>query len=260
MTDGSLRARADEVRDYFRRPGTVSTWWDPENDAAKHFLRRSEAVFSNLIREIPRDVPVLDVGTGRGRFAILAAEVGFTEVTGVDLSEEMLSIARRRADERGVTIRFRCDEAETLASVADDSVGIVSLMEAFDHIPDTRAALQAIHRTLHPGGILIGTFVNARSLYGLLFAVYRALVGRRGMIAQTFSPRVFARHLEATGFVIERQVGIQLLNLPHTRLPLLRWLLSPFRLLGRIEAYMVGDYQGRLSGWCTSVVFAARRQ
>lgn len=260
MTDGSLRARADEVHDYFRRPGTVSAWWDPENDAAKHFLQRSEAVFRDMIREVPRDAPVVDVGTGRGRFAILTAEMGFGDVTGVDLSEEMLSIARRRAAERGLTIRFRCDEAETLASIADNSVRVVSLMEAFDHIPDTQAALQAIHRTLRPGGILIGTVVNARSLYGLLFAVYRALFGRRSMIAQTFSPSEFAGHLKATGFVLERRVGIQLLNLPHTRLPLLRWALSPFRLLGRIEAYLVGDYQGRLSGWCTTVVFVARRQ
>ena len=259
MTDSGLRARADEVHDYFRRPGTVSAWWDPENDAARHFLRRSETVFQNAIRDIRRDVPILDIGTGRGRFAILAAESGFADVTGVDLSEEMLSIARGRAAERGVTIQFRCDEAETLASVADNAAGVVSLMEAFDHIPDTRAALQAIHRVLRPGGVLIGTFVNARSLYGLLFAVYRALFGRR-MIAQTFSPAEFAGHLDAAGFVLERHVGIQLLNLPHTRLPLLRWVLSPFRLLGRIEAYMVGDHQGRLSGWCTTVVFVARRQ
>ena len=99
------------------------------------------------------------------------ADMGFTDVTGVDLSEEMLSIARHRAAERGLSIRFRYDEAEHLESIDDNSVGAISVMEAFDHIPDTRAALRAVHRKLRPGGILIGTVVNARSFYGLLFAV-----------------------------------------------------------------------------------------
>ena len=80
------------------------------------------------------------------------------------------------------------------------------------------------------------------------------------MIAQVFSPSELVAHLEATGFVPERRVGVQLLNLPHTRIPLLKWALSPFRLLGRIEASLIGDYQGRLSAWCTSIVFAARRK
>jgi 2-polyprenyl-6-hydroxyphenyl methylase/3-demethylubiquinone-9 3-methyltransferase len=259
-TAGQLQDRAQEVREYFRRPGTVRLWWDPENDPAKHFLRRSERVFREALDDLPREAPVLDACTGRGRFAMIMAEMGFANVSGVDISEDMLSVAAARAADRGLRIRFAADEAETLATIADRSMAAVSIMEAFDHIPDTRAALRAVHRALRPGGRLIGTITNARSFYGASFAVYRSLIGRRSMIAQVISPRDLAGHLEATGFELERTVGIQLVNFPHTRIPLLRWLLTPFRLLGRLEGAFAEDYRGPLSTWCTSVVFVARRK
>lgn len=75
---------------------------------------------------------------------------------------------------------------------------------------------------LYLAHILMG-IVALITLIMVIDRIYRDLpttLRRRSMIAQVFSPSELVAHLEATGFVLERRVGIQLLNLPHTRIPL----------------------------------------
>ena len=56
---------------------------------------------------------ILDVGTGTGRAARLLRAKG-ADVTGVDASEEMLAVARRRAAEEGTAVRFELGDAHKL--------------------------------------------------------------------------------------------------------------------------------------------------
>ena len=67
---------------------------------------------------------VLDVGTGTGRAALILARGG-AQVTAVDASERMLPIARRRAEEQRVAVRFLVGDAHALdfADRAFDVVG-----------------------------------------------------------------------------------------------------------------------------------------
>lgn len=65
----------------------------------------------------------LDVGTGTGQFAVYLANKGF-EVTGVDLSEEMIATARQNAAQEGLPIRFQTGDAEHL-DFADESFDVV---------------------------------------------------------------------------------------------------------------------------------------
>lgn len=69
-------------------------------------------VWSHLLaRLLPTDRRrVLDIGTGTGLFALLAAELGH-EVTAIDFSERMLAIARRSAVQRGLEVTFQCGDA-----------------------------------------------------------------------------------------------------------------------------------------------------
>jgi 2-polyprenyl-3-methyl-5-hydroxy-6-metoxy-1,4-benzoquinol methylase len=265
MTD--LLQREDEIRDYFSRPGTVSAWWHPEKSAAKHFFVHELRIFDLLVRDILSEQPalteesVLDVGTGRGRFAIRLGQLGFGHITGIDLSEEMLSLARENASQQGLEVRFQRDSAESLETVADGSVSLICLMQTFDHIPNTGAALQAVFRKLKPNGILIGTFINQESLYGILFNVYRRLFGSSAMIAQVFAPSEFIRVLQHNGLSLQNLVGVELLNLPHDRIAILRWVLLPFYLIGRIEnALFPNGYRAPLlARHSIEVIFLAQR-
>src|SRR6476619_3172192 len=68
---------------------------------------------------ITPDIPVLDVATGTGNTAIVAARHG-GRVTGLDITPELFETARRRAGEWGVEIDWVTGDAEDLP-FEDDS-------------------------------------------------------------------------------------------------------------------------------------------
>src|SRR5262249_22973193 len=69
-------------------------------------------VLANMVGRI-QDRSIVDVGTGTGRAAILMARGG-ARVTAVDASEQMLEVARRRAAEEQLGIRFMRGDAHAL--------------------------------------------------------------------------------------------------------------------------------------------------
>ncbi len=95
---------------------------------------------------------VLDVGTGTGVLALLAAELGH-EVVGIDLSTGMLAEARQKAAAAGLAIDFREADAEALPAglVGFDAVLARHLLWTLPH-PDR--ALQAWRDAARPGGLV----------------------------------------------------------------------------------------------------------
>jgi SAM-dependent methyltransferase len=100
---------------------------------------------------------ILDLGCGTGRHALILAGRGW-EVTGVDLSVEMLSIARRRADEAGVSgVDLRTGDVRTVR--VGRQFDVVLLMFAVLGYQLTDVDVEATLRTaavhLKPGGVLM---------------------------------------------------------------------------------------------------------
>jgi SAM-dependent methyltransferase len=99
---------------------------------------------------------VLDLGSGAGFDAFLAAErVGPTgRVIGVDMTDEMLALARRNAAARGATnVEFRKGRLEALP-VEDGTVDLVISNCVLNLVPDKAAAFREIGRVLAPGGTI----------------------------------------------------------------------------------------------------------
>jgi ubiquinone/menaquinone biosynthesis C-methylase UbiE len=90
------------------------------------------------------------IGTGRSLPFYLAAN----SLTGVDLSPEMLSHARRRASERGLPVDLRLGDAEALP-VEDASFDTVVCSLSLCTIADVAAAVAEMRRALVPGGRLL---------------------------------------------------------------------------------------------------------
>lgn len=110
---------------------------------------------------------ILDVGCGTGNFSIKLAEKG-CKVIGIDLSEEMLSIAREKAEEKGLDIEFYKMDVYDIG-FENNGFDAVFSMAAFEFIKEPQKAYDEMFRVLKPGGqLLIGT-IHANSSWGRLY-------------------------------------------------------------------------------------------
>lgn len=213
-----LRHLDDEaLKEYFRRVGTVSRWWDPEGGPfAYHF--RSEF---KVLAEFPRPAAgsrVLDVGAGRGLFTIWFARQG-CQVDAVDISAEMLAVARRNVAAAGVADRvtFHEGDAEDLSRFPEGGYDWVSCMHTFDHIPDLPKGLGSMTARLEKGGSLLFTYCPEEALHGILFRFYARFASRfvrlgmeEKLVARLYRFSRIAELLEGRGIALERMAGVGL--------------------------------------------------
>jgi SAM-dependent methyltransferase len=87
---------------------------------------------------------VLDVGCGSGRYAVAAAGRG-AEVLGIDLSPAMLGLARRRAQDRGVSDRCGFVQADFDEFRADSPFNIVLMISVLEYRERLRPDLVRLH-------------------------------------------------------------------------------------------------------------------
>ena len=137
----------------------IARWWDDDatvyDDAAGHAM--SDPIEAAAWRRVlERTLPaapseVLDVGTGTGSLALLAAELGHA-VTGVDLSEGMLARAKDKASRADLPIAFVHAPAEDPPAGPFD---VIMERHVLWTIPDPVAALSAWRSVTRPGGRLV---------------------------------------------------------------------------------------------------------
>ncbi len=104
---------------------------------------------------------VEDLGCGRGRHAIPLARRGFA-VTGVDLSEKMLGIARTRARKEGVAVEWVREDMRVFRRPGTFDL-CLSLFTSFGYFNDeeNQKVLDNVGMSLKEGGILLLDLRNA---------------------------------------------------------------------------------------------------
>lgn len=234
-----------ELKDYFRDPTKVTSWWRPE-EGAYRFWHDQE--FGLLDRYLASDGSplVLDAACGQGRYARYLARKG-CRVCALDINPKMLDIARERASREGLADRIEFVEGDVESFAADGrpAFDIVLCMDALDHMADLERAIANLAGLLKSGGTLVTTYTSKESLYGLARGVYTSIAYRRRDdavdIAQTYSWPRFAAALTAAGITIEHRVGIGLLMAPQERIAL-----GPagrlLRMLSRIDIALKGHH------------------
>ena len=95
---------------------------------------------------------VLDVATGTGQVALTAAQMVGSggRAVGIDLSPEMLALARQKLNGNG-PVEFRVGDAEHL-EFPDELFDVVLCASSLFFVPDMHAALSEMRRVLAPGG------------------------------------------------------------------------------------------------------------
>ena len=100
---------------------------------------------------------ILDIATGTGDFAIMAAErLKPRQLIGADISQEMMEIARQKVEERnlGEVISFQREDCMQL-SFDDNRFDAVTVSYGVRNFENLDKGLREIHRVLKPGGHLL---------------------------------------------------------------------------------------------------------
>lgn len=101
---------------------------------------------------------IMDLATGTGDLAIaMAKRVDRTQILGIDLSEEMLEVARAKVQKQGLEERIMLEkgDAENLTMVADGSIDAVTVAFGVRNFENMERGLSEIYRTLRAEGKLV---------------------------------------------------------------------------------------------------------
>ena len=156
-------------------------------------------VLTNMVGRI-HERPILDVGTGTGRAALLFARGG-ARVTGVDASEQMLAVARQRAADEGVKATFQIGDAHDLA-FPDRAFDVAVSLRLLMHTPKWRRCIAELCRVADR--LVIIDYPSATSA-ALIEATARRVLHRAGMAAepyQVFRQRTIEEAFDRCGFRI----------------------------------------------------------
>jgi SAM-dependent methyltransferase len=160
---------------------------------------------------------ILDVGTGTGRAAIALALNG-AAVTGVDASEEMLTVARRRAADAHADVTFDRGDAHRL-TFGDKSFDAVVCLRVLMHTPGWREALTELCRVASERVVFdYPALASAAAIQAVVRHAAHA-VGARVEAYRVFSDRSVEVVLERAGFrVVDRHRQFVLPIALHKRL------------------------------------------
>jgi len=137
----------------------ASTWWDPDGESRPlHDLNPARLAY--ITERIGlKDKIVVDVGCGGGILSESMALQG-AKVTGIDIAEKALSVARLHLHESGCEVEYQQVTAETWADQHTGSAEVVTCMEMLEHVPDPESVVAACARMLVTGGHLFMSTLN----------------------------------------------------------------------------------------------------
>lgn len=184
-------------------------WWDPNsefrplhdiNPARLGWIDRSAGL---------KGQRVIDVGCGGGLLSEGMAAMG-AQVTGVDLSEKALSVARLHLYESGHAVDYRLISAEAMATESPAGFDVVTCLEMLEHVPDPASTVTACARLVKPGGQVFLSTLNRNAKSYML-----AVVGAEYVL--NLIPRGthdFTRFLKPAELVrLCREAGLEVLEI-----------------------------------------------
>ncbi|MFW5824826.1 MAG: bifunctional 2-polyprenyl-6-hydroxyphenol methylase/3-demethylubiquinol 3-O-methyltransferase UbiG [Marinobacter sp.] len=189
----------------------ASRWWDPTSE-----FRPLHDINPLRLNYIDERSPlagrrVVDVGCGGGLLSEGMARRG-ARVTGIDMGEAPLNVARLHSLESGVEVDYRQITVEELAADPEHTgqYDIVTCLEMLEHVPEPASVVQACARLLRPGGHLYVSTIN-RNPKSFLFAIVGAEYLLRLLPKGTHQWSRFIRPSEMSAYL--RQAGLEIRDL-----------------------------------------------
>lgn len=169
MSTATVNVDLSEIRKFEE---IAHRWWDQESEFKP--LHEINPLRLNYIDERAslKGKTVVDIGCGGGILAESMARRGAT-VTGIDLGETPLSVARLHALDSGVQVNYRKISAEDLAAEMPEQFDVVTCMEMLEHVPDPSSVIKACASLVKPGGQVFFSTIN-RNAKAFLLAIVGA--------------------------------------------------------------------------------------
>ena len=165
-----MNVNPDEIAKFEK---VASQWWDLNGDFKP--LHQINPLRLQFIAQHLGDIfakKVIDVGCGGGILAESLARLG-AEVTGIDMGEEPLNVAKLHALESGVSIHYQKITAEEQAQKTPQAFDVVTCMEMLEHVPDPASVIHACAQMVKPGGLVFFSTLN-KSIKAYLLAIVAA--------------------------------------------------------------------------------------
>ena len=147
-------------------------WWDEGGEFKP--LHQINPLRLNFIHEKMnlKNKKVLDVGCGGGILSESMAKLG-ADVTGIDMGEKVITIAKLHALQSKLDIDYQCISLEALASKHGPIFDVITCMEMLEHVPEPSNIVSLCAKLLKPGGTLFMSTIN-RNIKAYVFAVIGA--------------------------------------------------------------------------------------
>ena len=187
-------------------------WWDPNSE-----FRPLHEINPLRLKWIDTLAPlagrkVLDVGCGGGILAEAMAGAG-AAVSGIDLSDKALKVAKLHLYESGKSVDYQLVSAEDYAARHAGEFDVVTCMEMLEHVPDPASVVAACARMVRPGGWVFFSTLNRNPksyLFAVVGAEYVLRLLPRGThdYAKFIKPAELARMAREAGLDIDELIGM----------------------------------------------------
>ena len=191
MSDFRQNVDAAEVAKF---DALAARWWDLDGEFRP--LHEINPLRLDWIRQHAElnGRTVVDIGCGGGILAESMAAAGAV-VTGIDMAEGPLAVARLHQIESGATVDYRQSTAEELAAANAGQYDVVTCLEMLEHVPSPSEIVSSVYTLLRPGGQAFFSTIN-RSPKSFVFAIVGAEYVLKLLPAGTHEYRKFIRPSE----------------------------------------------------------------
>ena len=187
-------------------------WWDPNSEIKPlHAINPLRLEWINRLVEISGK-SILDIGCGGGILSESMAQRGAT-VSGIDLSEKALGVARLHLLESGNTVSYQNISAEELATESPGRFDVVTCMEMLEHVPNPASTIAACAALVKPGGHVFFSTINRNPkayLLAVIGAEYVLKMLPRGThdYAKFIKPSELSRWAKSVGLEPDELIGM----------------------------------------------------
>lgn len=206
MTDSQNNTGANiDPQEIAKFEELASRWWDRESEFKPlHDINPLRVDFIDQLASL-NGKKILDVGCGGGILSEAMAHRG-AEVTGIDMGEAPLKVAKLHGLESGISVSYRQITVEELAMEQPGSYDIVTCMEMMEHVPDPSSIVDACSQLVKPGGHVFFSTLN-RNPKSYMMAIVGAEYLLKLVPKGTHDFKKFIRPSELASWI--RQSGLQ---------------------------------------------------